>query len=166
MRIIVLDTNIYGWYLAYTLKGSRQLQAIDAFILISKLIEDRIKGKHQITILATDRIIKEITAAKNPNLETIVYSLISGVIKSKKEIDTLTYDYLLKARKLKLRVDKEDCEIIAAATISRTRWFVTENRLTINNPRFKMVIEEANNKKKLPIPKILNSKEANDELLV
>ncbi len=34
---IVLDTNEYGWYLTYVVKGVRQQEAASSFVLISRL---------------------------------------------------------------------------------------------------------------------------------
>ena len=107
----MLDTNIYGWYLAYTLKGERNSEAINSFRLISRLIEDKNKEK-------------------------------------------------------KLNIEKEDCEILAAVTMSRTKWFVTENRLTINNPIVKKIVETVNSNRNLQMPRILSSEETIYEIFV
>lgn len=162
-KIIVLDTNVYGWYLSYTLKGDRKTQAVESFRLISKLLEDR-KNKPQCVVLATERIEKEIKASGNQNLKDLLYSLIQGVIQTSSKIKELANEYYKTAKKYKARADLEDCEILAAVILSRIKWFITENRLTINHPRFKKAFEEINSKRKLQKLNILNSGEASHAL--
>jgi len=54
MKTIILDTNVYGWYLSYTLESDRKHEAVNSFTLLSKLLEN--KGK--IEVLATETIEK------------------------------------------------------------------------------------------------------------
>lgn len=166
MKIVILDTNVFGWYLSYTIEGSRRPQAMGAFNLVSKLMEEKSKGKPSVMVLATDRIEKEVKSAQDSNLDKLFHSLVSGVIKKTRKIEDLAREYFRIAKEKRLRITKEDCEIIASATLSGTKWFITENKLTINNPKMIEVVESVNLKRKLLSPKIMDSKQAIGEIFV
>jgi hypothetical protein len=154
---IVIDTNVYGWYLDY-LKGGRKPEAIHSYIFISKLLTSK-----KFIVLATERIEKEIIAAKSPSLAEIFTTIIDGVIRTTKKVIKLANEYYRISKEYKAKVELEDCEIVAAATLAGARYFITENRLTINNPKFKKVVEEINLKKGLQKLKILSPEEISYE---
>lgn len=78
MKVLVLDTNIYGWFLARAIDGVNKKEAINSFKLIQKLIEDKDTGKPRVQVYTCDLINKEIRRAKNPDLERLHDSLVSG----------------------------------------------------------------------------------------
>jgi hypothetical protein len=154
---IVIDTNIYGWYLAY-LRGNRKPEAIHSYVLISKQLASK-----RLVVLATERIEREIKAAGSSSLKEIFLSTIEGIIKITEKVRELAMEYYKVAKEHKVKAELEDCEIVAAATIAGADYFVTENRATINNPEFKKIVEEINTKKRLKRLKILNSEEVSHE---
>lgn len=157
MKIVVLDTNVYGWYIEYSIKGSRQSEAINAFNLLSKILE----MKNSIEVLATQTIEREIKAAKNSALSQLFYSLIKGVIKTTKRVTELAEEYFQGWKKAKLHlVTIDDCEIVASATIAGVELLVTENRKTLNNPNVIGIIETVDSSKGLKKMKITDSKRA------
>lgn len=157
MKIIVLDTNVYGWYIEYSIKGSRQFEAVSSFTMLSKILE----MKSVVEVLATETIEREIKDAKNSTLSELFYSTIKGVIKTSKRISELAEEYFQECKKVKLRlVTIDDCEIVASATIAGVQLLITENRKTLNNPNVIRIIEIVNSSKGLKKLKIVNSNNA------
>lgn len=155
---IVLDTNEYGWYLAYVVKGIRQQEAVNSFVLISRLLQTK-----NVEALATDTIEREIKDARTAALSELFYSLVKGVIKKSRRVEELANEYFLLCKREGFHfVTIEDCEITAAATIAGVKFLVTENRKTLNNPKVVEIINKVNLAKGLKNPKILDSKTASD----
>jgi len=146
MEIIILDTNVYGWYIEYSINGGRQAEAVDAFNLLSKVLE----MKNKVEVLATQTIEREIKNAKNSALSQLFYSTIKGVIKTTKRMNELAEEYYNECKKAKLHfVTIDDCEIVASATITGIKFLVTENRKTLNNPKVIEIIETVNSSRGL-----------------
>jgi hypothetical protein len=161
-KIIVLDTNVYGWYLAYRLKNSKEKSAINSYNLISKLLQSK-----DIAVHATEQIEKEVKKAKDPELKSLFYALVRGIIKKNKKIVKLAREYFKISRKEELhKVTVEDCEIIASCVVAGIKLFVTENRESINNSLVKKIFDEVNSRWNLKSPKIVDSGEAVHELVI
>jgi len=139
--VIVMDTNVYGWYLSYALDGSRMPEAVNSFSLISKILETK-----KPNVLGTETVEREIKEAGKPALSELFYSVVSGI-----------------KEKLRL-VTADDCEIVAAAAVSSARIFVTENRKTLNNPKIVSAISKINKERKISNVKIMDSKSASGEI--
>ena len=113
MKRIILDTNVYGWYLSYV-AGNRYPEAVNSFDLVSKLIET----KSKIEVLGTETIEREIKDAKNLTLTQLFYSIAKGVVKKTKRIENLASEYFAACKKEKLHfVTIDDCEIVASKTL-------------------------------------------------
>ena len=162
MKRLVLDTNVYGWHIAYAARGSRQEEAVNSFALVSKLQQAK-----DAEVFATDTIEREIKDAKFPTLSELFHSLVKGVIKKTRQVEELANEYYQLCKNNRLHfVTVEDCEIIAATAIAGVGFLVTENRKTLNNPKVVEIINKVNLSKKLKSPKILNSKNALGEIFV
>ena len=157
---IVIDTNVYGWYLAYALDGSRRAEAINSFGLLLKILELK-----KPVVLGTETVEKEIKAANNPTLSELFYSIVSGIIKKTERAEKLALNYYDYCRKEKLNlVTIADCKIVASALIAGTKIFVTENRKTLNNPRVVKAVGGVNSINGLGNVRIMDSKNALGEL--
>ncbi|MBS3050674.1 MAG: hypothetical protein J4400_00805 [Candidatus Aenigmarchaeota archaeon] len=157
---VVIDTNVYGWYLSYTLDGSRRNEAVNSYNLLSKILELK-----KPLVLGTDTIEREIRDAGRPELAQLFSSVVKGIIKKSRNIDELAKNYYDSCKKESLRlVTIDDCEIAAAAAMSGARILVTENRRTFNNPRVAKEIEKANVAKKIRSIKLMDSKNALGEI--
>lgn len=160
IRAIVIDTNVYGWYLAYALDGSRKTEAINSFNLLSKILELKIP-----TVLGTETIEREIKDANKPALSQLFYSVVNGIIKKTERVEKLSWDYYNHCRKEKLNlVTIDDCEIVASTVISGTKIFATENRRTLNNPKVVKAIGDVNFAGGFGGVKIMDSKNASGDI--
>lgn len=159
---IVADTNVYGWYLSYTLDGSRQDEAVNSFNLLSKILESK-----KPLVLGTETVEREIKEAGKSSLSELFYSIVGGVIRKTEKIDIIAKNYYDSCKKKNLRlVTIDDCEIVAAAAISGAKIFVTENRKTLNNPKVVEIISAVNISEHILNVKIMDSKNALGEIFV
>ena len=157
---IVIDTNVYGWYLSYTLDGSRSDEAINSFNLLSRIIELKVPF-----VLGTETVEREINDANKTDLSQLFYSIVRGIIRNSKNIDDLAKNYYDSCKGGKLRmVTIDDCEIVAGTAMSGAKIFVTENRKTLNNPRVIAVISNVNARKNIYSVQIMDSKRALGEI--
>jgi len=162
IKTIVVDTNVYGWYLSYTLDGLRMSEVVNSFNLMSKILELK-----KPLVLGTEIIEMEIKAAGKPALSELFYSIVGGIISKTKKIDKLALNYYDSCKKERLRlVTIDDCEIVASADLSEAKIFVTENRKTLNNPKVVNVITNVNAAEYVSNVKITDSKNALGEIFV
>jgi len=153
--IVVLDTNIYGWYQDYVEKGVRTPEAVSAFDLMTKIF----KGRDKIQVLGTETIEKEIKKAQQVELRGLFYSTINGLIRNSKNVIGLSEEYFNECRKEGLRfVTLADCETVAASAVAGLRSLVTENRKSLNHPKVKGAFRKINSKRKLREVEIKNCK--------
>lgn len=158
-RAIVIDTNVYGWYLSYTLDGSRRDEAVNSFNLLSKILELK-----KPLVLGTETVENEIKNAGKPALSELFYSVAKGVIKKTEKVNKLAQNYYDSCRKEKLNmVTIDDCEIVASAAIAGTNILVTENRRTLNNTKVKRIISAINIAEKITNVRITDSRSVIDD---
>lgn len=162
VTVTVIDTNVYGWYLAYALDGSRKAESVGSFVLLSRILELK-----RPTVLGTETIEQEIKAAGKPALSQLFYSVVAGIIKKTKKVDELAWSYYNSCKKERLNlVTIDDCEIVASAAISEVKVLVTENRRTLNNPKVVREIEKVNAAKGINGVKMMDSKSALGDIFV
>lgn len=155
----MLDTNIYGWALAYV-AGDRRESAINSYNLIDKLFEERRKREPLYSVLSCQRIIEEVEESKKTDVQTLHNSLCDEIVYRSKHIEDLSEKYFDEFDSRKLPITIEDCEIVSSATLGRSAFLVTENRKTLSNPRAIDIYNRVNKKNGLSSPQIVTSTEA------
>ena len=164
MITILIDSNIYGWELSYV-TGSRNERALNCNKLITLLLEEVDKKKPSVNVLSFEIVIKELKEAKNYDLIALHDSIVSGVIKISDRIKSLSNKYFEECKKANLfNTTIEDCQIVAAATVSGSSYMVTENRKTLSRKEAVDIYQKINNEKGLKTPKIMDAKKAVSEL--
>jgi len=160
MKFIVLDTNVYGWALDGS-RGVKKHSAINSLSLVQKFTEDKDGKKRQFEIFSCKDIKKETRKAKEPDLERLHDSLVSGLISFTPEIESLAEEYYKTCKERGIvGIQKSDCRIIASVTFAGIKFFVTENRKTIIKDDVLSVLEKVNKKGKLKTPSIITSNDA------
>lgn len=154
MKILLLDTNVYGW----GLENSKIKEFLE------ELGKEKIKEKPKIQVLGCDIVLNEIRKIKDRklrmNMGSLYESTVSGSISISDKIRELANEYFNKCKIRKAKVTIEDCEIIASASIAGIHTIVTDNRKTMGNPKALEVYKIINKQKQLKLPEIIGSRDA------
>jgi len=163
MKTVMLDTNIYGWAIARIINGNKKKEAVYSALLVKKLADA--KDNKKIGVVSSQQIFDEIRRDKvrkiYPEVKELHDSLIIGIVEAKPVVRKLADEYWKKCGKKKIiDVSYVDFLIMASCSISRTHYFVTENRKHLNRKEIQEIIRDVNNKKGIFVPEIIDSEKA------
>ena len=165
MKLVMPDTNVYGWAIAKRLYNDKRKQAINSSLLIGKLVNEKGKEKPSIRAYSCEQIENELRSEKvrkeTPDIRTLHNSLILGIVKNTRKTNLLVSEYVKEFKRKKAdRVDLPDLRIYACATRSRCDYLITENRKSMNRKDVVQVLSNANKRKILKVPEIVSCEKA------
>lgn len=149
MKILLLDTNIYGLALE-----KKEIASILVFFANEKQ-----KSEKEYTVLGFEIINEEINA--NPHREArsrlneLYQVVISGEIKLTDKVKLLALEYFNECKSKHVKITLEDCQIVASSCAANVDFIVTDNRKTMMNPKAIEVFTLIDKKKGLRTPKFI-----------
>lgn len=163
MKIMMLDTNVYGWAIARIKNGNKKKEAINAELLIQKLADA--KDSKKLDVISSEQIFNELRREKvrknYPEVKQLHDSLITGKVEIRKKVRELANKYLKESRERKIAdIDYSDFLIIASAVVARSNYFITENRKHLYRKAVQDILKYVNEKNRLFNTEIIDCEKA------
>lgn len=137
MKLVMPDTNVYGWAIANRVSNDKRKQARNSSLLIDKLVNEKDKEKPSIQAYSCEQIENELKSDKirkqAPDIRTLHNSLVIGIVKNTRRSENLVREYTKELKTKKVQgADLPDLKIYACATRSRCDYLMTGNRKSMN----------------------------------
>lgn len=149
MKIILLDTNIYGL----------ALERKDVAMTLVLLSNEKQKPEKEHIVLGSEIIKDEINANTHKEarekLNELYQLVISGEIRLTDKIKELALAYFNECKNQRIKITIEDCQIAASSCMAGINCLATENRKTMMSPKSVEVFNSINAKKGLKTPKFI-----------
>lgn len=149
MKIILLDTNIYGLAL-------EKKEVADILVFFAN---EKLKSEKEYFVLGSEIINDEINANTHKDARTRLNELyqiaVSGEIKLTDKVKSLALEYFNECKNRHIKITLEDCQIVASCCVANVDFIVTENRKTMMNNKSREVYTSINKKKGLRTPKFV-----------